>query len=439
MSRRSGKMKRVFIRLFKERQIYHRSDGVVHFISMSPQTQIAFSVVALGALLWIAYASVNVVFKEQIIVAKERERLVMQTNMSKRLNDAKQAYDDISFYSQTVERQFDETMEDIWSRHRVLTNMVERKSSIDSNLEAQAIGLSAAGGPNGQKPVNGNRVMIDVAPGESTPRQSRASILRKEAAQEARQRQEKAANSTGQAAQSVESMEKAAADLFTEQVMLLAAVEEKATREIQELRQVIESTGINPDALITPAKISNISLAQGGPFIDPGNESAAAARFFEHANRTAEIIDELEAIQSAMTHLPLSSPLTVTRRFTSGFGIRRDPINGRHSSHHGVDFAAPWASPVTATAAGVIKFAGTRSGFGRIVEIDHGNGFVTRYAHMSRISVKRGQKVSLHDKVGELGSSGRSTGPHVHYEVLYKKRPLNPRRFIEAGRYVFES
>ena len=85
MSRRSGKMKRVLSRLFKERQIYHRSDGVVHFISMSPQTQIALAVILGAAVLWVAYASVNVVFKEQIIVAKEQERLVMQTNLSKRL------------------------------------------------------------------------------------------------------------------------------------------------------------------------------------------------------------------------------------------------------------------------------------------------------------------------------------------------------------------
>jgi murein DD-endopeptidase MepM/ murein hydrolase activator NlpD len=150
-------------------------------------------------------------------------------------------------------------------------------------------------------------------------------------------------------------------------------------------------------------------------------------------------VDELAALNKALQNVPLSSPLTVTRRFTSGFGIRRDPINGKYSRHNGMDFAAPWASPVTATADGVVRFAGTRSGFGRVVEINHGNGFVTRYAHMSRIVVKRGDKVSLHTKVGELGSSGRSTGPHVHYEVLYKGKPLNPRRFIEAGRYVFES
>ena len=124
---------------------------------------------------------------------------------------------------------------------------------------------------------------------------------------------------------------------------------------------------------------------------------------------------------------------------TSRFGVRRDPINGRNANHHGIDFAAGWASPIVSTATGKVKFAGTRSGFGRVVEIDHGNGFVTRYAHLNRFVVKRGQKVKLHQKIGELGNSGRSTGPHIHYEIIYKGRPVNPQRFIEAGRYVVES
>ncbi|GJL95843.1 MAG: peptidase M23 [Hyphococcus sp.] len=439
MSRRSGnKMKRVLGRLFKERQIYHRSDGVVHFISMSAKTQVALAIVALAALLWVAYSSVNVVFKEQIIVAKEQERLVLQTNLSKRLTDAKRAYDDVSYLNNTIEREFDQTMDDIWSRHRALSNMVERKASVDQGLLEQASNLSAAGGPNGQQPTNANRVMIDITPGEPTPRQSRISVLKKEAALESSMRRQRFQNEN-LAADAIDSMEKASAELYAEQILLLASVEEKATRQIDDLERVISSTGISASNILTPAKISNVMLAQGGPFIEPGQENSVQSRFFTHANRTAAKIDKLAAMQKAVSHLPLSSPLTVTRRFTSGFGIRRDPINGRHSSHHGIDFAAPWASPVTATGIGIVKYAGTRSGWGRMVEIDHGNGFVTRYAHMSRITVKAGQKVKLHDKVGELGSSGRSTGPHVHYEILFRNRPVNPRRFIEAGRYVFES
>ncbi len=436
MSRRSGNLRRVFSRFFKERQIYHRSDGVVHFISMSSKTQIALAIIVGAALLWVAYASVNVVFKEQIIVAKDRDSRIMETTYSKRLHDAQRAYDDVSELNQIIKQNFDETLSDISSRHQLLQNMVERKAAIDQGLQTLSQGLSQAGGPNGQHPTNGNRVMVDVAPGEPTPRQSRMSAARKLGAEQVRK------NDTpqgGAASEAIKAMNKAAADLYTEQMMLLASLEEKATQQSEQLSLVLASAGVPVESLVVPAKISNTMLAQGGPFIDLNAGSEAAAVFYQHANRAAAAVDELAAIHKALQNVPLSSPLVVGRRFTSGFGIRRDPINGKYSRHNGIDFAAPWASPVTATADGIVHFAGTRSGFGRVVEINHGNGFITRYAHMNRISVKTGQKVRLHDKVGELGSSGRSTGPHVHYEVLYKGKPLNPRRFIEAGRYVFES
>ncbi|GJL91507.1 M23 family metallopeptidase [Hyphococcus sp.] len=436
MSRRSGNLRRVFSRFFKERQIYHRSDGVVHFISMSSKTQIALAVIVGAALLWVAYASVNVVFKEQIIVAKDRDSRIMETTYSKRLHDAQRAYDDVSELNQIIKQNFDETLSDISSRHQLLQNMVERKAAIDQGLQTLSQGLSQAGGPNGQHPTNGNRVMIDVAPGEPTPRQSRMSAARKLGAEQVR---ESDTPQGGAASDAIKAMNKAAADLYTEQMMLLASLEEKATLQSEQLNMVLASAGVPVETLVVPAKISNTMLAQGGPFIDLNADSEAAAIFYQHANRAAAAVDELAAIQKAIQNVPLSSPLVVGRRFTSGFGIRRDPINGKYSRHNGIDFAAPWASPVTATADGVVHFAGTRSGFGRVVEINHGNGFITRYAHMNRISVKTGQKIHLHDKVGELGSSGRSTGPHVHYEVLYKGKPLNPRRFIEAGRYVFES
>lgn len=432
MGRRSGKVSRFISRFFKERQIYHRSDGVVHFISMSTKTQIALAAVVGAALLWVAYASVNVVFKEQIIVAKERDSRIMETMYNKRLHDAQRAYDDVNAMNHIIQQNFDETMADISSRHHLLRNMVERKVGIEQGLDALAAGLAEAGGPAGEKPKNNNRIMIDVKAGEPTPRQSRHSALRKEAYLEAGEEPPLSSDA-------VDTMRRASTDLHAEQMLLLASLENRAVAKKEHLESMLASTGVDVDLLVTPAKISNVAFAQGGPFIDPAGENIASTRFFQHANRTAAALDELEAFYSALKYIPLSSPLTVSRRFTSGFGIRRDPFTGRHSSHYGIDFAAAWRSPITATAAGRVRFAGTRSGFGRTVEIDHGNGFVTRYAHMHRTSVKRGQTVELHDKVGELGSSGRSTGPHIHYEILFKGKPLNPKRFIEAGRYVFES
>ena len=438
MSRKSGRVKRIISRLFKERQIYHRSDGVVHFISMSSHTQIALAAVIGSFLLWVAYASVNVVFKEQIIVAKEQDARSMESAYKKLLLKQTQAYDNVNSLNVILQREFDAAMAQISDRHQTLINMVERKATVDQGIDALARGLSQAGAPNGAKPTNGNRVMIDVLPAEATPRQSRLSVLRREAVEEASRSQTEVPVGSPAAA-AVKKMEAAAADLYVEQVLLLASLEERATSKITELREIMASTGVSSEDIVPAAKISNTVLAQGGPFIDAGNVADASTSFFRHANRAGVLIDELATLEGAVNHIPLSSPLTVSRRYTSGFGVRRDPINGRYANHFGIDFAAAWASPITATAAGTIKFAGVRSGYGNVVEIDHGNGFVTRYAHLNRITVKQGQKVSLHDKVGELGNSGRSTGPHIHYEILHNGKPKNPRRFIEAGRYVFES
>lgn len=436
MGRRSGKLSRFISRFFKERQIYHRSDGVVHFISMSTKTQIALAVVVGAALLWVAYSSVNVVFKEQIIVAKERDSRIMETTYNKRLHDAQRAYDDVNAMNHIIQQNFDDTMADISARHHLLRNMVERKVGIEQGLDALAAGLAEAGGPAGEKPKNNNRIMIDVKAGEPTPRQSRLSALRKEAFLESIHNHA----DQGVSSEALDGMRTASTDLHAEQMLLLASIESKAVAKKAHLETVLASTGVDVGLLVTPAKISNVAFAQGGPFIDPAGENIASPRFLQHASRAAEAIDELEAYYAALKNIPLSSPLTVSRRFTSGFGIRRDPLSPkRYASHYGIDFAAPYSSPITATAEGVVKSASRRSGWGLMVEIDHGNGFITRYAHMSKITVKRGQKVSLHDKVGELGNTGRSTGPHIHYEILFRGKHLNPKRFIEAGRYVFES
>jgi murein DD-endopeptidase MepM/ murein hydrolase activator NlpD len=439
MSRKkSGQTKRIISRWFKERQIYHRSDGVVHFISMSTRTQVALATVIGAALLWVAYASVNVVFKEQIIVAKERDRRVIETVFNKRLAQSQRAYDDVSSLNVIMQQEFDATMAEISARHQTLRSMVERKASADADLGALAKGLSEAGSPNGQKPANGNRIMIDVAPAEPTPRQSRVSLLRRQATREANAIGTQVPTNSP-AAPALMQMRTASADLYVEQVLLLASLEERSAKQIDELKLILASTGVSAENLVQPQKISNTILAQGGPFIDASNLAGASSAFFRHANRAGLMVDELRDVQNAVNSIPLSSPLTVSRKFTSGFGVRRDPINGRAASHHGIDFSAAWAAPVMSTAAGVVKFAGVRQGFGRCVEVDHGNGFVTRYAHLNRITVQQGQRVKLHQKVGELGNSGRSTGPHVHYEVLFRGQPRNPLRFIEAGRYVFES
>ncbi len=438
MSRNSGQLHRMFGRFFKERQIYHRSDGVVHFISMSTKTQVALVVMAVSALCWFAYATVNVVFKEQIILSIDKEKRLMSNNHSRDQVASKRAYDEINEQYFLLERNAKAAIDELAGRHQILSSASTRKIQVDDGLTGLSEQLSKAGAPDGTKPKNGNRIMVDVQPGEPTPRQSRIRKLQKTAQKEASNARIKIPRNRDNRG-AANSLETATAQLYTEQLLLLAELEEAAGKEADELRYILNATGLSAERFLTAPKIVNSAFAQGGPFVDIANLDTASPFFIKKVNRTMNVLEELESLRAVVERIPLSSPSTSIRYMTSRFGLRKDPFNGRPAQHNGLDFHAAVSSPVRATALGVIKYAGRRGGYGRVVEIDHGNGFITRYAHMRRISVKKGQKVKLHDKVGELGSSGRSTGPHIHYEILYKGVPQNPQRFIEAGRYVFES
>ena len=136
-------------------------------------------------------------------------------------------------------------------------------------------------------------------------------------------------------------------------------------------------------------------------------------------------------------HVPLAPPVSsASFDKSSGFGPRVDPFTRRYAFHSGVDFAGPWGSVVHSTAPGVVVFAGNRGGYGNMVEVDHGFGIHTRYGHLSTIGVRMGMRVEKGANLGRVGSTGRSTGPHVHYEVWYDDVAKNPINFIEAGRHV---
>ena len=157
----------------------------------------------------------------------------------------------------------------------------------------------------------------------------------------------------------------------------------------------------------------------------------------ERANRLLNQMDQLNLYRMAAEGAPFANPVKSAYRFTSGFGYRRDPKTGGRRMHNGTDFAAPHGTDIFATADGVVTFAGWNSGYGNYVEIQHEFGIETRYGHMSRIRVKKGQRVSRGQQIGDMGSTGRSTGTHLHYEVRVNGKPVNPMNYIEAAYNVF--
>jgi len=157
--------------------------------------------------------------------------------------------------------------------------------------------------------------------------------------------------------------------------------------------------------------------------------------FASRIQHAATNLSEARALGSAAEKLPLAKP-TPGGRQTSGFGVRFDPFTKRPAFHSGLDFGGGFMTPILATGPGVVSFAGVRSGYGNTVEIDHGQGFKTRYAHLQAIAVKPGQRIAVGQRVGGMGSTGRSTGVHLHYEVWVNGRAQNPSRFVKAGEYV---
>ena len=446
MSRKSGKIMRILGRLFRERQIYHRSDGVVRFIKLSMRTQVALASVTLFALCWIAYASVNVVFKEQIILAKDKERRSMDTAYRRKLSDAQQAYDEINTLNVIFSQEFDAAISQLENRHETLRAIVNNKRTLDDDFEALSQTLSTIGDPNGNKLSNGNRIMVDAVGREPTPRQSREARISEEALNEV-MADEIAAGLENTV---LSDMRVQTAELSARQMVLMASVEEEVRVKIAEISRILDYTGVDSGYILAKASISKdkTKLAQidylngqGGPNISAENTTGTPSIYYQSASRIAASMQELNVLASALKSVPLATPINRPHRKTSGFGLRHDPVSrGRYQQHFGLDMAAAWRSPILATAPGVVEYAGNRyNGYGNMVEIDHGNGFITRYAHMDSLKVRTGDTVGLHDVIGYLGNTGRSTGPHCHDEIIYQGKQIDPMRFIEAGRYVFES
>ena len=203
-----------------------------------------------------------------------------------------------------------------------------------------------------------------------------------------------------------------------------------ADRRAQRAEQALRSLGLDPRAVIASGE-----QAVGGPFemFASDADGSIDPRF----ERLGLSLARMTALERGLDGVPQVMPAD-EGSISSGFGYRRDPFNGSGAMHAGLDFRAPYGSPIHAAAAGKVTFVGVKGGYGNTVEVSHGSGMVTRYAHMSRTLAQVGQDVSAGDQIGAIGNSGRSTGPHLHFEVRINDRAVNPRPFLETAPHVLE-
>jgi murein DD-endopeptidase MepM/ murein hydrolase activator NlpD len=205
-----------------------------------------------------------------------------------------------------------------------------------------------------------------------------------------------------------------------------------ADRKSAAAEAALRKLGLNPKRMLASLEDRG---AMGGPLIAlrPGQGGALDPRF----RRLGLSLARMEALQRGLQGIPQVVPAASTQ-ITSGFGYRSDPIAGSPAFHAGLDFKGPTGAPIFSAAKGKVTFVGRRPGYGNCVEINHGNGLRTRYAHMSAFRTRSGASVTAGQVIGAVGSTGRSTGPHLHFEVRLHGQPVNPRPFLEVAPNVLE-
>jgi murein DD-endopeptidase MepM/ murein hydrolase activator NlpD len=219
-----------------------------------------------------------------------------------------------------------------------------------------------------------------------------------------------------------------------QQIDALNAIDAALSQEINRLASVPRALGVEP-------QIADLTVGSeaglGGPFVPLNGgeigQTFKADRFDTHFERIELAVAKITRLGKLVHALPIRHPISESTPITSRYGPRRDPFTGRKAMHQGIDFRAVRGTPVLATGAGIVRKAGRQGGYGKMVVIDHGNGLTTRYGHLHRLSVSAGDTIKAGDKIGSVGSTGRSTGPHLHYEVRRDGKARNPITFISVG------
>jgi len=462
---------------FPERQIYIRSNGRVHFITFSPLTQAIFTGIGLLFLGWVSFTSVNVIFKDHIISAKERHFEQMQASYEGRIADLQLSYDELNSALLAAEDRFKATADAFEAKQRILTALIQRKENlrgqlgIGTPLVAKSAALSPSfsglgvGGTvdivtpsiaaslappfaSGAKPIIGP--IAGMPPSAQSPQLPRAYAALPEITPPARtpffrNAVERLGSLFGHKISSTTVDNSTFREMAEEQARivaldgvqtsLLGSAKSDVENETARLKRALQTTGINPKSILP--RVTAGSAREGGPLLPVGPAQIATDDqvFNTGAIDTMLSLNELANVVRAMTAIPLVEPVPGAE-LSSGFGGRSDPFTEALAFHSGIDLSGEKGSDVHVTAPGVVVFAGPRGAYGNTVEVDHGYGIRTRYGHLSKIMVVAGTKLDKGAIVGKMGSTGRSTGPHVHYEVWYDDAVRDPGKFIKAGRNV---
>ena len=399
----------LFDRVFPERQIYHRSGGSVRYVSVSPIQQAVFAGGATLVAGWCVFASVSTLLQgpTNSFQSNADDRKIAKIERWLQASQAREAAALSLLEEKTIA--FTNATTEFERRHATLKTLLGALK--DNEAEVEKYALNGTGG----------KILLDSTIEEADARTSRPS-----------QGVTASVEVAGFRAQ-IDS-------LRAEQASFLDDAEDRAVERAERMRGVLRLTGVAVGRVVDQS-----NTFAGGPLleVEPTNFSSVDLNndgqdFSLRVREVKARLAEAQFFEDLILAMPLGAPVGVKYRETSGYGKRRDPFSGRLAWHAGLDMGAFRNAPVTSTAPGKVIYAGRKAGYGRVVEVDHGFGFMTRYGHLASINVKKGDSVILGQKLGGMGTTGRSTGVHLHYEVHFRGKTYDPIKFLRAGKHVHQ-
>ncbi|AZY93587.1 MULTISPECIES: DUF5930 domain-containing protein [Paracoccus] len=409
-----------------EQRLFLRSDDTTRFVRLRPVTQMVgisgitlvfgWTLVASSFLVIDAVSSGNTREQIQRSQAAFEERLAeLQAERDARAAEALAAQSRFAVALDQVSQMQSQLLSSEESRREMETGLAAVQSTLRDTLADRDTAVAAADAGTTPAPDRTEEfsVALDILSGE----------LRSSADQRS------------EAVEEAEAAKLTAQELTVERDQILARndeiltqLEDAVTVSVAPLDEVFRNVGMNPDEVLRTIR-SGYS-GQGGPLTPMSYSTRGNAALTDTELKARQIIvtlDQMNTYRIAIEKLPLAMPVTDNFRYTSGFGRRWGRL------HEGIDMAGPVGTPIHVTGDGVVTFAGRSGAYGNLIKIRHELGTETRYAHLSRIDVKVGDRVSQGDRIGDMGNTGRSTGPHLHYEVRMNGRAVDPMSFIKAA------
>src|SRR3954449_4644124 len=383
------------------------------------------TVVLLG--LWSAATATYFAFRDDVLTRLIARQAEMQYAYEDRIAELRGKVDRTTSRQLLDQEQFDQKLDQIMKRQTALESRATALGAIPDGAatgsirppaRGAAVDAPASGAP---KPSPISDTVIFVAPPDREARlESRAPIL---------------PNAQSSQFAKINGMDNVLARLQTSldkienrQMAALSAVEDSMESRLRRMRGVFGDLNLD----LTQLEAATPRTAMGGPYV-PLKLPSDAGPFERQLYRINLTRAHVDRLNRTLALVPYRKPVVGEVEFTSGFGVRSDPFLGRPAMHTGLDFRAATGDPVRATANGKVVSSGSAGGYGRMVEIDHGNGLSTRYGHLSEINVRVGDQIRIGQVIGEVGSTGRSTGPHLHYETRIDGEAVDPQKFLRAG------